>query len=76
MVLLDIELEDWSKVTRALYMPVSQSSKVPRTSKERSLKWVRGVDDGTRDIILYLLNSNAIAILVSDGYIHLYRNGY
>ena len=51
-------------------------TRLQRTSKERSLKWVRGVDDGTRDIILYLLNSNAIAILVSDGYIHLYRNGY
>lgn len=40
-------VEIGERVIRELYIPVSQSMSVPRTSKEQALKWVRGVEEGT-----------------------------
>lgn len=43
---LEGRVEIGVREVRELYIPLSQSMRVPRTSKEQALKWVRGVEEG------------------------------
>lgn len=43
---LEGRVEIGVREVRELYIPLSQSMRVPRTSKEQALKWVRGLEEG------------------------------
>lgn len=50
-------LEIGAREMKELYIPPSQSMRVPKTSKEHALKWVRGVVEGTCVMVADLVMS-------------------